>query len=79
MFDVVCSGTNLGVMGLRMGMRSLPGRKTPVIAMGPSSIIRLTRMWPAAFLIVHPIPFWGSLTKVTLFTPLMRNRNLITA
>ena len=46
-----------------------PGLSTPVSAMGPSSRMRLTKMWPAAFLMVQPIPCTGSLIRVTLLTP----------
>ena len=46
-----------------------PGRSTPVCAIGPSSRMRLTRMCPAAFFMVHPIPFSGSLSSVTRFRP----------
>ena len=48
----------------------LPGRSIPVSAIGPSSMIRLTNIWPAVFLIVQPMPRVGSLNKVIRLTPL---------
>ena len=47
----------------------IPGLRTPVKAMGPSSMIRLTKTWPAAHFIVQPMPLSGSLTRVILFNP----------
>ena len=38
-------------------------------AMGPSSMILLTSTWPAAHLMVHPIPFIGSFMRVIRFRP----------
>lgn len=46
-----------------------PGLSMPVSEIGPSSSILLTKIWPAAFFTVHPIPFWGSLNNVTLLIP----------
>ena len=46
-----------------------PGLSAPVCATGPSSTMRLTRICPVTFFMVHPIPISGSFTSVTCFRP----------
>ena len=47
----------------------IPGLRTPVWAIGPSSMILLTRTWPAADFMVQPIPLTGSFMSVTRLSP----------
>ena len=47
----------------------VPGLRTPVWAIGPSSMILLTRMCPAADFMVQPIPLTGSFIRVIRFSP----------
>ena len=56
------------------GDSSVPGLRTPVWAMGPSSMILFTSTCPAAHLMVHPIPFIGSFMRVIRFRPGERGR-----
>lgn len=50
-------------------MVDTPGLSTPVCAIGPSSMMRLTSMCPAAFFMVQPMPLSWSFTSVTRFRP----------